>query len=75
MGLATFVATHPSCVIALGLTNKCVAPESKIHDTPFDAPPIFFKNSHVSPKVKTTKEEIVGVHSLVRNIWGVRGMC
>jgi hypothetical protein len=34
MGLATFVASHPSRFIALGLTNKCVVLESKRHNTP-----------------------------------------
>ncbi len=34
MGLATFVATHLSCVIALGFTNECMAPKSKRHNNP-----------------------------------------
>lgn len=34
MGLATFIATHSSCVIALGFTNECVVPKSKRHNTP-----------------------------------------
>jgi len=35
MGLATFVASHLSRFIALGLTNRCVVLESKKHNTPF----------------------------------------
>jgi hypothetical protein len=34
MGLATFVASHLSHFTTLGLTNECVALESKRHNTP-----------------------------------------
>jgi hypothetical protein len=33
------------------------------------------KYSNVSPKVKIMEEKKVGIHSLVRNIFGVRGVC
>jgi len=39
-----------------------------------DAPPNFLKNSNASLKVETLKEG-VGVRSLARNTWGVRGVC
>jgi len=39
-----------------------------------DAPPNSLKDSNGSPKVKIMKEKKVGVHSLVRNILGVKGV-
>jgi hypothetical protein len=38
-----------------------------------DAPSSFFMNSIVSPKVKTTKGEKVGTHSLAHNTSGEEG--
>jgi hypothetical protein len=34
MGLATFVTTHLSHIIALGLTNECMIPKTKRHNNP-----------------------------------------
>jgi hypothetical protein len=39
----------------------------------FDAPPYSLINSIVNPKVKITKGEGVGAHSLGRSILGVEG--
>jgi hypothetical protein len=36
----------------------------------FDAPPHSLKDSNVSPKVETTKEKQVGVHSLTHSTLG-----
>jgi hypothetical protein len=40
-----------------------------------DIPPNSLMDSIASPKVKTTKGEGVGVHSLVRNTSGVERVC
>jgi hypothetical protein len=40
-----------------------------------DAPPNSLKDSNIGPKVKTTKEKKVGVHSLVRKTFGVKRAC
>jgi hypothetical protein len=40
-----------------------------------DAPPNSLKDSNANPKVKTTKEERIEVHSLGRNTSRVRRVC
>jgi hypothetical protein len=42
---------------------------------PCDTPPNPSQNSNVSSKMKTTKEERVGMCPLAHNILGVRGVC
>ncbi len=43
--------------------------------SPFDTPPSSLKNSNASLKEKTTKEERIGVHFLIRNILKVKRAC
>ncbi len=52
MGLATFVATHQSCFTTFGLIKKCVAPNSKRHNTPL-VPTLNLSGIKLGPNLAT----------------------
>jgi hypothetical protein len=52
MGLATFVVAHPNCTTTIGLTNKCVVPESKKYNTPL-IPTLNLSKTKFEPNLAT----------------------